>query len=41
MLSKKPWKDDHQAFHDFYVGRLKYDFRGEWHARYNVPLPPE
>jgi hypothetical protein len=32
LLSKKQWTPDHQAFHDFYVGRLKYDFKGHWEA---------
>jgi hypothetical protein len=28
LLRKKQWTPDHQAFHDFYVDRLKYDFKG-------------
>jgi hypothetical protein len=32
LLRKKHWTDDHQAFHDFYYERLKYDFKGDWEA---------
>jgi hypothetical protein len=41
LLRKPQWTDDHQAFHDFYYKRLKYDFKKEWHAKHNVPLPTE
>jgi hypothetical protein len=30
LLRKKEWTPDHQEFHDFYMDRLKYDFRGHW-----------
>jgi hypothetical protein len=32
LLTKKEWTDDHQAFHDYYYERLKYDFKGHWEA---------
>jgi hypothetical protein len=35
LLAKKEWTPDHQAFHDFYVDRLKYDFGGEWERVHN------
>ena len=41
LLSKKEWTPDHQAFHDFYYERLKYDFKKEWHDKHNAPLPTE
>ena len=33
LLTKATWDDACQAFHDFYVDRLKYDFRAEWQTR--------
>jgi hypothetical protein len=39
LLKKNQWTDDHQAFHDFYYKRLKYDFKKEWHAKHNQPFP--
>ncbi len=33
--------DDHRPFLDFHVGRLKYDFKKKWHAKYIVHLPTE
>jgi hypothetical protein len=32
LLGKNQWTPDHQAFHDFYYERLKYDFKGDWEA---------
>jgi hypothetical protein len=41
LLKKNQWTPDHQAFHDFYYKRLKYDFKKEWHAKHNQPLPAD
>ena len=35
LLAKNQWTADHQEFHDFYVARLKYDFRGDWERVHN------
>ena len=35
LLRKNHWTPDHQAFHDFYYERLKYDFRGDWERVHN------
>jgi len=41
LLKNNQWTPDHQAFHDFYVDGLKYDFKKEWHDKHKVPLPTE
>jgi hypothetical protein len=40
LLGKRRWTPDHQAFHDFYVDRLKYDFKKDWDEEEKPPTLP-